>query len=48
MPFAVTQTVLLEVLILEPKFFSDDHVFFFENFKQRDFQQATGLNVDFV
>ena len=48
MPYTVTPTALPEVLIIEPKVFGDDRGFFFESFNQRDFQQATGLNVDFV
>lgn len=48
MPYTVTKTDLPEVLILEPKVFGDDRGFFFESFNQRDFQQATGLNVNFV
>ena len=48
MPYQVTQTALPEVLILEPKVFGDDRGFFFESFNQRDFQQATGLDVQFV
>jgi len=48
MPFTVTKTDLPEVLILEPKVFGDDRGFFFESFNQRDFQQATGLDVNFV
>ena len=48
MPYTVTQTNLPEVLILEPRVFGDDRGFFFESFNQRDFQQATGLDVNFV
>lgn len=48
MPYTVTPTVLPEVLILEPKVFGDDRGFCFESFNQRDFRQATGLNVNFV
>lgn len=48
MPYTVTQTALPEVLILEPKVFGDDRGFFFESFNQRDFQRATGLEVNFV
>lgn len=48
MPYTVTQTALPEVIILEPKVFGDDRGFFFESFNQRDFQQATGLDVNFV
>jgi len=48
MPYTVNLTALPEVLILEPKVFGDDHGFFFESFYHQDFQQATGLDVDFV
>ncbi len=48
MPYTVTPTALPEVLILEPKVFGDDRGFFFESFNQRDFEQATGLQVQFV
>ena len=48
MPYKVTPTTLPEVLILEPKVFGDDRGFFFESFNQKDFQQATGLDVNFV
>lgn len=37
----MTKTDLPEVLILEPKVFGDDRVFFFESFNQKDFQQVT-------
>jgi dTDP-4-dehydrorhamnose 3,5-epimerase len=48
MPYKVTKTYLPEVLILEPKVFGDDRGFFFESFNHRDFQQVTGLDVNFV
>ena len=48
MPYTFTETELPEVLILEPKVFGDDRGFFFESFNQRDFQQCTGLDVNFV
>jgi dTDP-4-dehydrorhamnose 3,5-epimerase len=48
MPFIVTKTAIPEVLILEPKLFRDGRGFFFESFNQRDFQQITGLDVQFV
>lgn len=48
MTYTVTKTELPEVLILEPKVFGDIRGFFFESFNQRDFQQATGLDVVFV
>jgi len=48
MPYTVTPTALPEVLILEPKVFGDERGFFFESFNARDFQRATGLDVNFV
>jgi dTDP-4-dehydrorhamnose 3,5-epimerase len=43
------QTTLLEgVLVLEPKVFTDTRGFFFESFNAKSFQQATGLDVEFV
>ena len=48
MPFTVTPAALPEVLILEPKVFGDARGFFYESFNQRDFAQATGLDVQFV
>ena len=48
MPYTVTPTAIPEVLVLEPKVFGDDRGFFFESFNQRDFQQITGLDVQFV
>lgn len=37
-----------DVLILEPKVFGDARGFFFESFNQRAFNQATGMDVQFV
>jgi dTDP-4-dehydrorhamnose 3,5-epimerase len=48
MPYTVTPTQIPDLLILEPKVFGDARGFFFESFNQQDFQQATGLNVQFV
>jgi len=48
LPYIVTSTSLSGVLILEPKVFSDERGFFFESFNQRDFNTATGLDVNFV
>lgn len=48
MPYTVTPTTLPEVSILEPKVFGDDRGFFFESFNYRDFQLATGVNLNFV
>lgn len=44
----ITPTEIPDVLILEPKVFGDARGFFYESYNQRDFQQATGLNVEFV
>lgn len=44
----VTPTALPEVLIIEPKVFSDARGFFFESFNQRLFNAATGTNYQFV
>jgi dTDP-4-dehydrorhamnose 3,5-epimerase len=44
----VTPATIPEVLILEPKVFGDARGFFFESFNQKDFTQATGLDLQFV
>lgn len=44
----VIQTSIPDVLILEPRVFGDSRGFFFESFNARTFQEATGLNVQFV
>ena len=48
MPYQVTHTAIADVLILEPKVFGDARGFFFESYSHKDFEQATGLNVQFV
>ena len=48
MPFTVTATALPEVLVLEPRIFSDTRGFFFESYNQRDFASATGIDCEFV
>jgi len=48
MPFTAIPTTLPDVLILEPKVFTDDRGFFFESFNARDFERATGLRREFV
>jgi dTDP-4-dehydrorhamnose 3,5-epimerase len=48
MPFTVTPTAIPDVLLLEPKVFSDDRGYFYESYKERDFRDATGLQVEFV
>jgi len=48
MPYTVTPTAIPDVLLLEPKLFSDERGYFFESYNARAFQQATGLQVEFV
>ena len=38
----VNPTNLADVLLLEPKVFSDQRGFFLESFNQRDFEEAIG------
>jgi dTDP-4-dehydrorhamnose 3,5-epimerase len=40
--------IFSDVLTIEPKVFKDERGFFLESFNQRDFNEATGLNVHFV
>lgn len=42
------KTNIPEVIIFEPKVFGDDRGFFFESFNQQKFNEATGLQVNFV
>lgn len=44
----VIPTAIPEVLIIEPKVFGDARGFFYESFNQRAFNQATGLDLNFV
>jgi dTDP-4-dehydrorhamnose 3,5-epimerase len=44
----VTPTTIPDVLIIEPKVFGDERGFFFESFNQKAFNEATGLDVNFV
>lgn len=48
MPITATPTAIPDVLIIEPKVFGDDRGFFFESFNQREFAEATGVEVNFV
>ena|SRR2546427_13055829 len=48
MPFTTIPTALLDVLILEPKVFTDQRGFVFESFNARDFELVTGLKREFV
>lgn len=44
----VTSTAIPGVLILEPRVFGDERGFFLESFNQKSFNEATGLDVQFV
>jgi dTDP-4-dehydrorhamnose 3,5-epimerase len=44
----VTPTAIPDVLVIEPKVFGDARGFFFESFNQKTFNDATGLDVNFV
>jgi len=44
----VTPTAIPEVLVLEPRVFSDARGFFMESFNQKAFDQAIGRHVEFV
>lgn len=44
----VALTTIPDVLVIEPKVFGDARGFFFESFNQKAFNQATGLNLNFV
>ena len=48
MPYTVIPTELPQVLLLQPRVFADERGFFFESFNQREFNQATGLDLVFV
>ena len=42
------KTKIPEVIVFEPKVFGDDRGFFYESFNAKVFEQATGLQVNFV
>jgi len=44
----ITACDIPDVLLIEPRVFGDDRGFFFESFNQRAFNDATGLNLQFV
>ena len=44
----VTPTAIPDVLIIEPRVFGDARGFFYESFNQKAFNEATGLDVNFV
>ncbi|MGH8814146.1 MAG: dTDP-4-dehydrorhamnose 3,5-epimerase family protein, partial [Advenella sp.] len=41
-------TSIPDVLIIEPRVFGDSRGFFLESFNQKNFNQVTGLDVNFV
>ena len=43
-----TATHIPEVMLIEPKVFGDARGFFFESFNQRAFNEATGMDLNFV
>ncbi|MEY4588872.1 MAG: hypothetical protein RL497_948, partial [Pseudomonadota bacterium] len=44
----VIPTLIPDVKIIEPKIFGDARGFFYESFNQRVFNEAVGVNVQFV
>jgi dTDP-4-dehydrorhamnose 3,5-epimerase len=44
----VIPTEIAEVLIVEPRLFTDERGFFLESYNRRAFRQATGIDVEFV
>ncbi len=44
----VIPTAIPDILIIEPKVFGDERGFFYESFNQKAFNEATGLDVQFV
>ncbi len=48
MTISVKPTAIPDVLIIEPKVFSDNRGFFFESFNENDFSRAIGEKVTFV
>ncbi len=43
-----TRLVIPDVILLEPTVFGDERGFFFESYNRQAFNEATGLDVDFV
>jgi dTDP-4-dehydrorhamnose 3,5-epimerase len=48
MPITVKPTAIPDVLIIEPKVFSDDRGWLFESFNEKDFSVSVGQAVTFV
>ncbi len=47
MPFTVKETPIKDLIIIEPKVFSDERGWFMESYKYSDFK-SIGINVDFM
>lgn len=43
-----TACTIADVVLIEPRVFGDERGFFFESFNQRAFNEATGLDLNFV
>ncbi len=48
MPITAISTTIPDVLVIEPKVFSDDRGFFFESFNENDFSKEVGRKITFV
>lgn len=48
MSLRIVRTEIPDALIIEPKVFGDSRGFFLESFNQKDFAEATGLDMQFV
>jgi dTDP-4-dehydrorhamnose 3,5-epimerase len=44
----VSPAAIADVVVIEPKVFGDARGFFYESFNQKAFNQASGLNLNFV
>ena len=44
----ITESLLADVLILQPRVFGDDRGFFYESWNERSFRKAAGLGHAFV
>lgn len=48
MPLKITPSHIPDILIIEPKVFSDDRGYFFESFNEREFCESAGIQTRFV
>lgn len=44
----ITPSAIPDVLFVQPKVFADERGFFFESFNERNFEEQTGLRLNFV